>query len=52
MLDCKPVDTPMDPNIKLVPRQGETSTRSKEISITNGKTKLPHHHSTKHFFSF
>ena len=24
MLDCKPVDTPMDPNVKLAPRQGET----------------------------
>ncbi|RVW98461.1 Retrovirus-related Pol polyprotein from transposon TNT 1-94 [Vitis vinifera] len=23
MLDCKPVDTPMDPNVKLVPGQGE-----------------------------
>ena len=23
MLDCKPVDSHMDPNIKLVPRQGE-----------------------------
>ena len=23
MLDCKPVDTPMDPNVKLVPSQGE-----------------------------
>ena len=23
MLDCKPVDTSMDPNAKLVPRQGE-----------------------------
>ena len=23
MLDCKPVDTPMDPNVKLIPRQGE-----------------------------
>ena len=23
MLDCKPVDTPMDPNVKLVPEQGE-----------------------------
>ena len=23
MLDCKPVNTPMDPNVKLVPRQGE-----------------------------
>ena len=24
MLDSKPVDTPMDPNVKLVPRQGES----------------------------
>ena len=24
MLDCKPVDTVMDPNVKLVPRQGES----------------------------
>ncbi|RVW15111.1 Retrovirus-related Pol polyprotein from transposon TNT 1-94 [Vitis vinifera] len=23
MLDCKPVDTPMDPNVKLLPGQGE-----------------------------
>ena len=23
MLDCKPIDTLMDPNVKLVPRQGE-----------------------------
>ena len=23
MLDCKSVDTPMDPNVKLVPSQGE-----------------------------
>ena len=23
MLDCKPVDTSMDPNVKLVPGQGE-----------------------------
>ena len=23
MLDCKPLDTPMDPNVKLVPSQGE-----------------------------
>ena len=23
MLDCKPVDTPVDPNVKLVPSQGE-----------------------------
>ena len=24
MLDCKPVDTPMDPNVKLIPKQGES----------------------------
>ena len=24
MLDCKPVDTPMDPNVKLVPGQEES----------------------------
>ena len=23
MLDCKPVDTPMDPNVKLIPGQGK-----------------------------
>ena len=23
MLDCKPIDTPMDPNVKLVPSQWE-----------------------------
>ena len=23
MLGCKPVDTPIDPNVKLVPGQGE-----------------------------
>ena len=23
MLDCKPVDNPMDPNVKFVPGQGE-----------------------------
>ena len=24
MLDCKPIDTPIDPNVKLVPRQEES----------------------------
>ena len=24
MLDCKPIDTPMDPNVKFVPGQGES----------------------------
>ena len=23
MLDCKPIYTPMDPNVKLVPREGD-----------------------------
>ena len=23
MLDCKPIDTPMDPNVKLIPSQEE-----------------------------
>ncbi|RVW47771.1 Retrovirus-related Pol polyprotein from transposon TNT 1-94 [Vitis vinifera] len=31
MLDCKPVDTPMDPNVKLVPGQGAFR-RPREIS--------------------
>ena len=34
MLDCKPVDTLMDLNVKLVLCQGGASTRSKEISMT------------------
>ena len=49
MLDYKPVDTLMDPNVKLVLGQGGASTRSKEILTNIGKTKLPHHHPTKHF---
>ena len=34
MLDCKPVDTPIEPNVKLVPRLEGASTRSREISTT------------------
>ncbi|RVW51844.1 Retrovirus-related Pol polyprotein from transposon TNT 1-94 [Vitis vinifera] len=34
MLDCKPVDTPMDPNVKLVPGQGGAFRRPREISTT------------------
>ena len=34
MLDCKPVDTPMDPNVKLVPGQGGVFRRSWEILTT------------------
>ena len=51
MLDCKPVDTPMDPNVKLVSGQGGASMRSREISTTSGETELPHHHPTEHFLS-
>ena len=50
MLDCKSVNTPMEMNAKLVLGQG-ASMRSKEISTTSGKTKLPHHHPTGHFLS-
>ncbi|RVW81887.1 Retrovirus-related Pol polyprotein from transposon RE2 [Vitis vinifera] len=32
MLDCKPIDTPMDPNVKLVLGQGEPLGRPWEIS--------------------
>ncbi|RVW39488.1 Retrovirus-related Pol polyprotein from transposon TNT 1-94 [Vitis vinifera] len=32
MLDCKPVDTPMDPNVKLVTRTGGAFRRPREIS--------------------
>ncbi|RVX04551.1 Retrovirus-related Pol polyprotein from transposon RE1 [Vitis vinifera] len=32
MLDCKPVDTPMDPNVKLVPGTGGAFRRPREIS--------------------
>ncbi|RVX05134.1 Retrovirus-related Pol polyprotein from transposon RE1 [Vitis vinifera] len=34
MLDCKPVDTPMDPNVKLIPGQGEPLGDPGEISAT------------------
>ena len=51
MLNCKLVDTPMDPNIKLVPGQAGASTRSMEILTTTGETELSHHHLTEHFLS-
>ena len=50
MLDCKSVNTLMETNAKLVLGQG-ASMRSKEISTTSGKTKLPHHHPTGHSLS-
>ena len=31
MLDCKPVDAPMDPNVKFVPGQGEPLRDPKRI---------------------
>ena len=34
MLDRKPLDTSMDPNVKLLPGQGGASTRYREISTT------------------
>ena len=34
MLNYKPVDTLMDPNVKLVPGQGKPLQRSKEILTT------------------
>ena len=54
ILDCKPIDTHMDPNVKLVPGQGGGgggSTRSREISTTSREAELPHHHPTRHFLS-
>ena len=50
MLDCKPIDTLMDPNVKLVPGQREPL-RDPRRSTTCGKTKLSHHHLTRHFLS-
>ena len=37
MLDCKPVDTPMDPNVKLVPSQGELLRDSERYRRLIGK---------------
>ena len=31
MLDCKPIDTPMDPNVKLVPGQGSLYVIQRDI---------------------
>ena len=38
MLDCRPSDTPMDPNVKLLPGQGETIGRPRKISSFGGQT--------------
>ena len=51
MLDCKLVDTPMDPNVKLVPGQGECLGDPGRYQRLVGKTELPHHYSVRHFFS-
>ena len=51
MLDCKPVDTPMDLNVKPGTKTGGAFTLSREILTTCGKTKLSHHHPTRHFLS-
>ncbi|RVX06713.1 Retrovirus-related Pol polyprotein from transposon RE2 [Vitis vinifera] len=50
MLDCKPVDTPMDPNVKLVPGQGDPLGDPGRYRRLVGKLKLSHHYSSKHFF--
>ena len=43
MLDCKPVDTPMDPNVKLVPGQGEPLlSLSKVQGLSSFVTSLVH----------
>ena len=39
MLDYKPVDTPVDPNVKLVPGQGEPLCKTREISISGKMAK-------------
>ncbi|RVW49109.1 Retrovirus-related Pol polyprotein from transposon RE1 [Vitis vinifera] len=42
MLDCKPVDTPMDPNVKLVPGQGEPLGDPGRYRRLVGKIELSH----------
>ena len=37
MLDCKPIDTPMDPNIKLIPGQGESLRDPERYLLLVGK---------------
>ena len=49
MLDCKPVDTPMNSNVKLVPGQGEPLRDLGRYRRLCGKTKLSHHNRTKYF---
>ena len=39
ILDCKPVDTPRDPNIKLVPSQGELLQDPGRYRLLVGKLK-------------
>ena len=51
MLDCKPIDTPMDPKCQACTWIEGVSTRSREISTISGETELPHHHPTEHFLS-
>ena len=51
MLDCKPIDTPMDLNVKLVPGQGEPLQDPGKCRRLVGRLKLPHHYLTRHFIS-
>ena len=52
MLDYKPIDTPMDPNVKLVPGQGEPLRDPRRYQRLARRLNLPHHHPTEHFLSF
>ena len=41
MLDCKPVDTPMDPNVNLVPGQGESLRDPRRYQRLVGRLNYP-----------
>ena len=51
MQDCNPVDTLMDPSVKLAPRQGEPLRDPGTYPRLVGRLNLPHHHLTRHLFS-
>lgn len=43
LMNAKPVDTPMDPSVKLVPDQGEPFA-DRKISKVSWETTLSHNH--------
>jgi transposase InsO family protein len=51
LIDCKPVDTPMDPNVKLLPNQGEPYYDPGRYRRLVGKIELSHLDQTGHIFS-